>query len=394
MLRSAARHVIIGLVLGVAAGVLGALGLIWSTAEQHTVSATIPLKVVGEQAQGTHDPAALDNLAASAGTLLTSPRVIIPAGQSVDATMTFQTLLRKLKVSNPNQSLVFWIALTGEKEQATQLVEAVVAEFGKAVEEGALPEYEGLRLVVGEVSYSAEVDPESQVGKTSLLLVVGAICVLVTLTYVLVRVFLDDRIRSAEDLAELTDDAVFSPRKDEDVAQQIASGLRYLVPEGGSHVVAVSGVTTGATALVEEIGRTLGSSAERVALIDLDLRNQPMGTHGIGVAEVVSGSIDVQEAMTHEGSVGRLLAGGPVPNPGNFLTRGSVAKLIEKVAGSHDWVLLNTAPLREASDGVLAGKLASTTVIVLAPNEKRADVREALNLVEATKLEVAAFVVQ
>ena len=153
LLRSATRHVLIGLLLGVAAGVLGALGLIWSNAEQHTVSATIPLKVVGGEEQRTHDPAALDNLAASAGTLLTSPRVIIPAGQSVDPMMTSQTLLRKLKVSNPNQSLVFWISLIGEEKKTTELVEAVVTEFGKAVEEGALPEYEGLKLIVGEVSY-------------------------------------------------------------------------------------------------------------------------------------------------------------------------------------------------------------------------------------------------
>ena len=156
--------------------------------------------------------------------------------------MTSQTLLRKLKVSNPNQSLVFWIALTGEEEKTTELVEAVVTEFGEAVAEGALPEYEGLKLIVGEVSYSVEVDPESQVSKMSLLLVTGAIGVLVTLTYVLVRVFLDDTIRTPEDLAHLTDDAVFSSRGENPVAEQIASGLLYLVPEGAERVVAVSGV--------------------------------------------------------------------------------------------------------------------------------------------------------
>ena len=388
------RHALIGLLLGVVAGILGALGLLWSNSEQHTVSATIPLKVVGEEEQRTHDPAALDNLAASAGTLLTSPRVVIPAGQSVDPMMTSQTLLRKLKVSNPNQSLVFWIALTGEEEKTTELVEAVVTEFGEAVAEGALPEYEGLKLIVGEVSYSVEVDPESQVSKMSLLLVTGAIGVLVTLTYVLVRVFLDDTIRTPEDLAHLTDDAVFSSRGENPVAEQIASGLLYLVPEGAERVVAVSGVAHQGMALADDMAYALGASGKRVALVDLDLRNRPMGSSDLGVAEIISGDLGVEQAMAYDGPVGRLEAGGPVPNPGDFLTRAAFKVMIEKLARTHDWVLLNTSPLCEASDGVLGGKLASTTLIVLAPNEKRARVREALNLVEATSLEVAAFVMQ
>ncbi|RRD49031.1 hypothetical protein [Arachnia propionica] len=336
----------------------------------------------------------MDNLVASAGTLLTSPRVIIPAGRSVEPKINSQALLRKLKVANPSQSLVFWIALTGEQDQATDLVEAVVAEFEAAVAEGALPEYEGLKLTVGEVSYSVEVDPESEVSKMSLLLVVAGIGVLVTLTYVLVRVFLDDTIRTPEDLAELTDDAVLAPLGDSPVSQQIASGLPYLVPEGTGRVVAFSGIAHSAVSVADDVARALGASGRRVAVVDLDLRNRPMGSGGTGVAEVVAGDVPLEDAVGHEGPITQLLAGGRVPNPGDFLTRTAFAAVLEKLRHTHDWVLLNTTPLCEASDGVLASRLAATTLLVLATGEKRSQVREALNLVEASNLDIAALVVQ
>ena len=129
-----------------------------------------------------------------------------------------------------------------------------------------------------------------------------------------------------------------------------------------------------------------------MALVDLDLASRPLG-NARGLADVVGQRAALADVVSPADGIDVVGAGGPVPNPGEFLTRTGYAQALRELGATHDWVLVNTGPLTASSAGVLGAKLADTTLLVVRRGtSSRRDVAQALNLVEATGVKVAGLV--
>ena len=128
-LRLVSRYWLGALLIGVLAGVLGGLVVQFMNKPEYTASATIAMHVEEDGAsQGTVRPN-IDQLAASAPALLTSPRVLIPAGNSVNPAMSADQLQKVLNVKTPSQSLVFTASLSGPEERVTTVMNKIAQEF-------------------------------------------------------------------------------------------------------------------------------------------------------------------------------------------------------------------------------------------------------------------------
>ena len=382
-LRLVSRYWLGALLIGVLAGVLGGLVVQFMNKPEYTASATIAMHVEEDGAsQGTVRPN-IDQLAASAPALLTSPRVLIPAGNSVNPAMSADQLQKVLNVKTPSQSLVFTASLSGPEERVTTVMNKIAQEFQDAVAAGELPSYAGVKLTVGSVDVRTEKSAASTIGQLSGIMVGAGVGLLVAFLYLFLRVFLDDRVRNAEDLQELTDDAVLTAASPADVVQVLSQGLPYLSAGPGENVIAVSGIASGATSLVKDLAAATAKSGASVALVDLDLAAHPLGDSHPGLADVVT-STDGVDVIT---------AGGPVPNASEFLTRSGFAEALRELGSGHDWVLVNTGALTASSAGVLGAKLADTALVVVQQGtSSRRDVAQVLNLVEATGVKVAGLV--
>jgi len=270
-LRLVSRYWLGALLIGVLAGVLGGLVVQFMNKPEYTASATIAMHVEEDGAsQGTVRPN-IDQLAASAPALLTSPRVLIPAGNSVNPAMSADQLQKVLNVKTPSQSLVFTASLSGPEERVTTVMNKIAQEFQDAVAAGELPSYAGVKLTVGSVDVRTEKSAASTIGQLSGIMVGAGVGLLVAFLYLFLRVFLDDRVRNAEDLQELTDDAVLTAASPADVVQVLSQGLPYLSAGPGENVIAVSGIASGATSLVKDLAAATAKSGASVALVDLDL---------------------------------------------------------------------------------------------------------------------------
>jgi len=199
-LRLVSRYWLGALLIGVLAGVLGGLVVQFMNKPEYTASATIAMHVEEDGAsQGTVRPN-IDQLAASAPALLTSPRVLIPAGNSVNPAMSADQLQKVLNVKTPSQSLVFTASLSGPEERVTTVMNKIAQEFQDAVAAGELPSYAGVKLTVGSVDVRTEKSAASTIGQLSGIMVGAGVGLLVAFLYLFLRVFLDDRVRNAEDL--------------------------------------------------------------------------------------------------------------------------------------------------------------------------------------------------
>ena len=401
-LRLVSRYWLGALLIGVLAGVLGGLVVQFMNKPEYTASATIAMHVEEDGAsQGTVRPN-IDQLAASAPALLTSPRVLIPAGNSVNPAMSADQLQKVLNVKTPSQSLVFTASLSGPEERVTTVMNKIAQEFQDAVAAGELPSYAGVKLTVNwpmveaalfSVDVRTEKSAASTIGQLSGIMVGAGVGLLVAFLYLFLRVFLDDRVRNAEDLQELTDDAVLTAASPADVVQVLSQGLPYLSAGPGENVIAVSGIASGATSLVKDLAAATAKSGASVALVDLDLAAHPLGDSHPGLADVVSQRAALADVVTSADGVDVITAGGPVPNASEFLTRSGFAEALRELGSGHDWVLVNTGALTASSAGVLGAKLADTALVVVQQGtSSRRDVAQVLNLVEATGVKVAGLV--
>lgn len=391
-LRLVSRYWLGALLAGILAAVLGAMVVQLTNKPEHTTSLTITMHVTEQGTSPTGEKPAIDQLAASAPALLTSPRVLTPAGKTVDPAMTAEQLKKALDVRTPNQSLVFTASLSGPEERVTTVMNAIGNEFRAAVDDNALPSYAGVKLTVGSIEVTTEPSAASTMGTLTRAMVGVAVGLLVAFLYLFLRTFLDDKIRSPEDLRELTDDAVLTASGLNDMAQLLSQGLPYLSAGPGENVIAVSGIDSEATDLARELASATARSGASVALVDLDLASRPLG-NAQGLADVVGQRATLADVVSPADGIDVVGAGGPVPNPGEFLTRTGYAQALRELGATHDWVLVNTGPLTASSAGVLGAKLADTTLLVVRRGtSSRRDVAQVLNLVEATGVKVAGLV--
>lgn len=391
-LRLVSRYWLGALLLGILAGVLGAMVVQFTNKPEHTTSLTITMHVTEQGASPTGEKPAIDQLAASAPALLTSPRVLTPAGKTVNPAMTAEQLQKALNVRTPNQSLVFTASLSGQEERVTTVMNAIGNEFQAAVDDNALPSYAGVRLTVGSIEVSTEASAASTMGTLSKIMVGVAVGLLVAFLYLFLRVFLDDKVRGPEDLREITDDAILTAPDPNELVHVLSQGLPYLSAGPGENVIAISGIDAEATDLARALASATARSGASVALVDLDLTSRPLGD-APGLADVVGQRAALADVVSATDGVDVVVAGGPVPNPGEFLTRTGYEQALEELGTTHDWVLVNTGPLTASSAGVLGAKLADTTLLVVRQGtSSRRDIAQALNLVEATGVKVAGLV--
>jgi len=106
----------------------------------------------------------------------------------------------------------------------------------------------------------------------------------------------------------------------------------------------------GKSALASNLAIVCAGSGQRVAVIDADLRRPTLhhqfglSTH-VGLTSVLNGSVALDDAVQQFGNQITVLTSGPiVRNPSELLGRPMLQQIIEKLGGSYDIVIVDTAP--------------------------------------------------
>jgi len=137
----------------------------------------------------------------------------------------------------------------------------------------------------------------------------------------------------------------------------------------------------GKSALASNLAIVCARAGQRVAVIDADLRRPTLHEQfrlstNVGLTSVLSGAVALDDALQQvERQITVLTSGPSTRNPIELLGRPMLRQIIEKLAGSYDIVIVDTAPTLPVSDAVLVsancegvvvvGRLRSTTLASL-----------------------------
>lgn len=203
------------------------------------------------------------------------------------------------------------------------------------------------------------------------------------------------------------------PFEEEEAFRMIRASLRYFSvdEEVTTLLVTSSAAKAGKSTLAWNLARVAARTA-KVALVEADLRNPAIARRvstlqGPGLAEVLTNQASLAEATQTVGSVegeptlnGRtprldvITAGTVPPNPADLLESQRMADVIGQLEQSHDFVVVDTAPIGVVSDAFpLIGRVDGVIVVVRmfdTTRDSADELRQQLERLNASTLGVVA----
>lgn len=254
---------------------------------------------------------------------------------------------------------------------------------------------------LSDVTITQPADPTVYTSKPSILvnLVVGIVVGLaLALGTVFVVEFFDDRFRTEADVAQRLGLPVLAaiPSFDERAMLKNADWVKPLSAEAFYQLVAALRYSSnepprvitftspdqgdGKSTVAVNTALSLALMKARVLIVDADLRRPSVHTklslpNESGLSDVLVGVAKLDDAIkpTDHAGVWVLTSGHPAPNPVGLLQSANFDKLLERVRGQYDFVVVDGPALRSIVDGVVLGIKTDGTVLVI--NSQKSDSR-------------------
>ncbi|WP_415976088.1 polysaccharide biosynthesis tyrosine autokinase [Rhodococcus sp. 077-4] len=153
----------------------------------------------------------------------------------------------------------------------------------------------------------------------------------------------------------------------------LRTNIRFLGGGSPPRVITITSAATGEgrTTTAIDLAAVLAEAGHEVLLVGGDLRSATLGSRlGIeqnsGLSTVLSGEHSVQDAIQKDVFDGvSVLPSGPVPpNPSELLGSDRAQDLLETLRGDYRYVVVDTPPLLEVTDGAILTALADGTVVL------------------------------
>lgn len=352
----------------------------------------------------------------------TSPMVLQPVIDQVRLDDTPSELAERVTVSVPTNTSVIDIAVVDtDPEQAGAIAAAVGAGLVSAVSELSPDTAGGAKSVEATIITPATVPATRTSPKVAQNLVLGLLLgVFLGAGQAILRGTLDTRVRTATDVAHVTDAPVIgqialdegmgerpglvsdhpaSPRAE--AFRRLRTNLQFLDagPGTSAFVFTSSLPDEGKTNTAVNSALVLADSGMRVLLIDADLRKPSVGRllgleSAAGLSSVLIGRAGLADVVQPAGhSSVDVLTSGPIPpNPAELLGSPAMVTLLAEAREDYDVVILDAPPLLPVTDAAILSRMTSGALIVVASGEVRtpqlSGALESLAAVEARVLGV------
>ena len=390
----------------------------------YTASSSIFLSVEGGGTAGELSQGAsyAERQVKSYVNVATTAMVLQPVIDDLGLELTPAQLAKRMTVSSPTATSVIDIAVNdGDPELATKVANAVAASLQQAVVELTPEGPDGTGMVAASVIDPAVVPSTPTSPRPANNLALGALLgMLLGFGQALLRSLLDTRLRSAEDIAQLTDAPVlasightepYGERAADPNGAQWAHAEAYrrlrtnvgFVGLGGerrpSMVVTSSLANEGKTETVVNLARVLSKAGDSVLLIDADLRRPSVAKRmkldsELGLSDVLTGRGSLKDLTIDVDSHFAVLPAGTVPpNPSELLGSEAMAHLLATVERQYDYILFDTPPLLPVTDAVvLAAQTGGAIVVARSGVVRRPQLEAALDLLEAGSVTLLGLV--
>jgi tyrosine-protein kinase Etk/Wzc len=157
--------------------------------------------------------------------------------------------------------------------------------------------------------------------------------------------------------------------------RSLRTSLHFARLEAKNNVLMISGASpdVGKTFVAANLAALVAQSGQRVLLIDGDMRMGSLhrvvgGMANAGLSEIVSGQVELDEAVRKVASIDNLhfIARGKVPpNPSELLMNARFSALINHLKSRYDLVIIDSPPILVATDASVIGHHCGTSLLVV-----------------------------
>jgi tyrosine-protein kinase Etk/Wzc len=207
---------------------------------------------------------------------------------------------------------------------------------------------------------------------------------LLGLAVAFLRDFLNNTIKSKEDVERLTHIPVFGVvpinkgKKFGSVFQEafrtIRTNLEFMRIDTNYQTIVVTSTVSGEgkTTVAANLAAILAKGEKKVVVIDLDMRRAKLseyfGMRGdIGVSTLLSKKNELEEVIQHSGEEGvDLIAAGPVPpNPSELIMSDYAKIIMNTLREQYDYIVLDTPPVGLVTDAAILMHRADVSLLVI-----------------------------
>ncbi len=231
--------------------------------------------------------------------------------------------------------------------------------------------------------------------KKTILLAIGLLLgAMLGVFYGYVREFLDDTIKSKEELERLTSLPILglipkiSKRKLEkriyvldepssvfaEALRQVRTNIQFMLKgekENKSILISSTVGNEGKSTITANLSAILHSTAKNVLVIDLDLRKPKVHEYfGLpnskGITDLILGKLSLDEVIkkTSLENLDIITVGTIPPNPGDLLLSDKFKEILDDVKGRYEFVIIDSPPMGSVSDTVFLMKEVDLSLVV------------------------------
>lgn len=182
----------------------------------------------------------------------------------------------------------------------------------------------------------------------------------------------------------------------------LRTAINYCWSEPSSRLILVTSTIPGEgkTLTSVNVARSLAAVDPSVLLVDCDLRKPQIHSlldlpRAPGFSDLLVGKAELAECLQRlPGTSCHLItAGTPVPSPADLMTSDALKRLVERLKGSYDWVVLDTPPVGAVADPLILAPVADGVLFVAAAEiVSRGAAREAVHRLASTGVRVLGAV--
>ena len=154
------------------------------------------------------------------------------------------------------------------------------------------------------------------------------------------------------------------------------TNLSFVTGKSGCKKITVTSTlpNEGKSVLSINLAITLAENGARVLLIDADLRNPSIHRylrvkdgHSHGLSTILSGEKELSDCVFFHPKYqfSFIVAGSVPPNPSELLDSEAMAKMIETLSGSFDYIIFDTPPAGVVTDALVLSRYVDGTILVV-----------------------------
>jgi len=328
--------------------------------------------------------------------LVDAPVVLSPVIKKLHLTTTAPDLARSITATVPTNTVLIDVTVTDTSSHRAQEIAAAIGDqFPKTAQDLERVSSDKASPVKVTVTKKAIVNEDPVSPKPTRNLVIGLVLGLfLGFGLAVLRHTLDSKVRTKEDIEELSDDLAIigaipfdgdapkhpllvqtDPHSSRAEAfRSLRTNLRFV--DAANHprtiVMTSSLAGEGKTTTTANLALVIADTGASVCLIEGDLRRPRLLEYlgmegGVGLTDVLIDQAELSDVLQPFGKrkLAVLGAGAMPPNPSELLSSDSMRTTLESLSGQFDYVLIDAPPLLPVTDAAVLSTVTDGAVLVV-----------------------------